>query len=159
MNNLFINLGSGHKKLKGYINVDINPETQPNVCMDCYEYLKTLPTNSVFMVYSSHYLEHIEPQHYLPFLEELHRVTKPAGEWDFVLPFANYSNLWSNPLHYRAYSFNHFKSFYVGGRDNYTKITLLPEYKEPPILIQLFFQLVPFLKREIKFKLKVVKCR
>jgi hypothetical protein len=155
-----INLGSGHKKQKGYINVDINPNVKPDVESDNFEYLKTLKNDIVSKVYSSHYLEHIEPQLYIPFLEELYRVSKNNAIWEFWLPICSNGGLpQGNPLHYRAYWFGHFNSFKPNSKDNYTKIKLIDISPNIPTVKKILLYHFPYLakKRQIYFKLQVEK--
>ncbi len=54
-----LNLGCGHLKFPGWVNVDIRPEVKPDVVGDAVAYVKTLADNSVAAVEAAHFLEHI----------------------------------------------------------------------------------------------------
>ena len=69
-----LNLGCNDFKLKGFINIDIDPRVNPDVVADVCK----LPyeDNSVEEIYAGHVLEHIPM--YIDALKEWHRVLQPG---------------------------------------------------------------------------------
>jgi predicted SAM-dependent methyltransferase len=70
-----INLGCGRKKYEGYINIDANPNAQPDILRDIE---KGLPfdDNSVDYIISEHFLEHVNPDNLHFVMREIWRVLK-----------------------------------------------------------------------------------
>lgn len=152
-----INLGCGKKPKKGFINVDFNSDLADlNINLE-KEGLKHFKTNTITNIYSSHFLEHLKPETYLTFLEDMYRISKNGCIWDLVLPFPNFNNLYSNPLHYRAFAWGYFDSLKPNSRNNYTNIILIDHTPRPNKLLKILYYTFPFLKREIIFKIEVIK--
>jgi GT2 family glycosyltransferase/glycosyltransferase involved in cell wall biosynthesis/predicted SAM-dependent methyltransferase len=55
-----VNLGSGHVPIKGWVNVDANPEVHPDVCMDSFDFVRD-HGREVTELYMGHFLEHLMP--------------------------------------------------------------------------------------------------
>lgn len=94
-----INLGSGTKPLKGYLNVDMDPALHPDVVCDAD---KGLPfkDNSVDEVYSEHFLEHVKDIMFV--IAEIKRVLKKGGKFHSRVP--HFSCLSAHFYqHYRAF--------------------------------------------------------
>lgn len=53
-----VNIGSGHKKIEGWINIDQDPDTTPEILMDITEEF-TFLENSLNFVYNEHFIEHV----------------------------------------------------------------------------------------------------
>ena len=80
-----INLGSGHWKLPGWINVDLDPRSRPDVCADlsaplpfrnaCADYLHT-----------EDFIDQLDLTHAQGFLRECHRILKPGGVLRVLTP-------------------------------------------------------------------------
>lgn len=103
-----VNLGSGRKKLKGYINVDFSPITKPDKVWNLEKKPYPFKTNSVDEVYVEHCLEHINDIKLC--IREIYRILKPGGTFRFFVP--HYSYGFAHPFHIRgfSYSFLHFIS-------------------------------------------------
>lgn len=81
---LKLNLGSGKKRIDGYTNIDINPDTNPDIVADICQ----LPLDSGVCdeVMAIHTLEHLWLQDVLPALKEWFRVLRPGGRLVLELP-------------------------------------------------------------------------
>jgi GT2 family glycosyltransferase/glycosyltransferase involved in cell wall biosynthesis/predicted SAM-dependent methyltransferase len=55
-----VNLGSGHGYMQGWVNVDGNPDVNPDVCMDSFEFVRE-HGHEVTELYMGHFLEHLLP--------------------------------------------------------------------------------------------------
>ena len=100
---LKLHLGCGPTKLEGWVNIDFDPDLNPDVVAD----VRNLPyeEDSVEEIYASHLLEHFGYEE--PVLEEWHRVLKPGGNITVIVPdvlgtwFAWKAGLlWGNPDHH-----------------------------------------------------------
>lgn len=78
-----LNLGCGPDLMKGWVNVDGNPEEEPDVVADVRK-LDMFETGTVDEIFASHILEHIDCRE--PVLEEWCRVLKPTGRITVVVP-------------------------------------------------------------------------
>ena len=87
MKRTFINIGSGHKKLPGFINIDLDP-----VADLCADMTYTLPfaSNSVSGIFSEHFIEHISQAEGVAFLRECRRVLAPDGLLRVATPDLDY---------------------------------------------------------------------
>lgn len=81
-----INLGCDIYPIEGFINVDMEPKVNPDVCMDILSYLKSLEDNTVDEVYAGHVLEHFTTEESIEMLKEIHRVLIPGGLLTAVIP-------------------------------------------------------------------------
>lgn len=80
-----LHLGSGGRKRVGWINVDANPETSPDVVARA-EYLPMFPDGSVDVIESCHLFEHFAYLEAIKALKEWYRVLKPGGRLFVELP-------------------------------------------------------------------------
>lgn len=96
-----LNLGCGHKKLYGWVNVDILPPA------DQLWNLENLPwpweDNSVESVRMIHVLEHLgeSKDAYLGIIKELYRVCKPNADIFIVVPHPRHDDFLNDPTHVR----------------------------------------------------------
>ena len=98
---LSLNLGCGLRRKEGFFGVDRIPLPTVDIVADLNERLADLPDESVERVFSRHTLEHVE--NFLPLMAELHRVLRPNGTIEIIVPhFSNpYGN--SDPTHVRIF--------------------------------------------------------
>jgi len=75
---MIINLGSGNKKLYGFINVDNNPKTNPDILCDGETYIKQYANNTIKHIMMDNYIEHI--QDFETHLQDCIRTLKPNGK-------------------------------------------------------------------------------
>ncbi len=72
-----LNIGSGDRRQEGYMNIDWQTDSSPDVVHNLNIFPYPFPDNSFEEVQASHVLEHLDK----PFevLRELHRILKPGG--------------------------------------------------------------------------------
>ena len=81
---LRLHIGCGPKVKKGWINVDLS--SRADITLDLREPLP-FPDNSCSIIYSEHFLEHLEyPLHAKSFLRESYRVLEPGGVISIGVP-------------------------------------------------------------------------
>ncbi len=73
-----INLGSGHWKFPGWVNVDLDLESQPDVCVDLSGGLPFRDACADFM-HTEDFIDQLQLEHAASFLRECHRILKPGG--------------------------------------------------------------------------------
>lgn len=92
---LRLDLGCGFSKPSGFVGLDNlsgaaiqtrNDETGPDIVIDLNTHGIPFPDGSCSIVRASHFLEHSALD---KMLQEIHRVLKPAGRLDLILPYAN----------------------------------------------------------------------
>lgn len=79
-----LNLGCGADKKQGYVNLDWQSLTNPDVVHDLNNLPYPFPDNSFELVEAFHVLEHLDK----PFLvmKEMHRILKPGGALHIKVP-------------------------------------------------------------------------
>lgn len=82
-----LNLGSGLRKIEGFINIDNRPEVNPDLVCDITQGLP-FEDSSVSYVRAHDILEHIPLGKTLPVIEEIYRVLKPGGIFESFTPDA-----------------------------------------------------------------------
>jgi hypothetical protein len=94
-------LGSGGKKLPGYINVDCTASENPDVVWDLERVRWPWEDNSVDSVEAWHILEHIGDGFFF-FLQELYRVCKPGARIGVIVPHPRHDVFLNDPTHKRV---------------------------------------------------------
>ncbi len=74
-----INLGCGERKLEGYINIDLRQTPATDLVCDITEGLP-YANNSVELIETYHFIEHISENEAVKLLRECHRVLIPEGK-------------------------------------------------------------------------------
>jgi hypothetical protein len=98
-----LNMGCGHNKRPGYVNVDLFPECSPDLVCD----LEVLPwpwgDNSVDAVMFNHSLEHLgqSSKVFLGMMKELYRVCRDGAEIEINVPHPRHDNFINDPTHVR----------------------------------------------------------
>ena len=102
-----INLGCGNDYKKGWVNVDFNKEVKADVYVD---FTKKLPfkENYADLVLLDNVLEHIEPEKYFFFLEELHRICKKGAIIHIYVPHYSGMYAFKHPTHYKYFGIGSF---------------------------------------------------
>jgi len=151
-----INIGCGFKLRKGYLNIDKDEHCSPDLLLDVSDGL-TFDDNSVDEIFSSHALEHVQPEHWRKVISEMVRVTKNGGLWHFVLPFDNVGNR-TNADHFRTFSMGSWSIFYDKPRDDcwYADWHLVPLHEEMNFFWRAFYFVIPLL-HEVEFRFRLVK--
>jgi SAM-dependent methyltransferase len=83
-----LNLACGLTKLEGYVNVDVNPEVEPDMVLDVAGILPW-KDGEVDEVVFFHAIEHIEKRFHLSLLSEFHRILGDKGR--LVLGYPEFS--------------------------------------------------------------------
>lgn len=96
-----MNLGSGGKKLPGYVNVDSQPMEEPDVLCDLGHDPWPWPDDSVGGAVCSHVLEHLTTAELFHFMRELYRVCKHGAEIKLMLPHPRHDIYLNDPTHQR----------------------------------------------------------
>jgi len=98
-----LNMGCGHNKRAGYVNVDLFPECSPDLVCD----LEALPwpweTDSVDGVLFNHSLEHLgqNSRVFLGMMKELYRICRDGAEIEINVPHPRHDNFINDPTHVR----------------------------------------------------------
>lgn len=99
-----LNLGCGHWKLPGYLNVDSQPACEPDQLVDLEALPWPFPDDSCDEVLLSHVLEHLgeERATYLGILKELYRICRPGALVQVIVPHPRHDLFLIDPTHVRA---------------------------------------------------------
>lgn len=111
-----LHLGCGFKKLNGFVNVDIRPETECDI-VDDVAVLKNFKNESADMIYACHVLEHFNRNTYLKTLIRWSEILKSGGILRLSVP-----DLYKvSELHYtKKYTLKQLMGFLYGGQ-NYSE--------------------------------------
>lgn len=98
-----LNIGSGLKRPPGYINVDIEPRTNPDFVCDLTRERWPFEDNSMEEGICSHVMEHIPnlPEPFFHFLREMYRVAAPGAEIQIAVPHPRNDLFLRDPTHMR----------------------------------------------------------
>jgi hypothetical protein len=98
-----LNLGSGTKRIDGYVNVDHSVECNPDIVMDLEVVPWDFPDNAASHVVLSHVLEHLgqTPRAFLAIMQELYRICRNGAEIEITVPHPFHDNFVSDPTHVR----------------------------------------------------------
>jgi hypothetical protein len=98
-----LNLGCGHNRIPGYINVDSAAACQPDQLWDLEQFPWPWADDSVTEAMFVHSLEHIgfEPRVFLQVITELYRVMAPGGEVKIFAPHPRSDDFLNDPTHVR----------------------------------------------------------
>ena len=100
---LKLNLGSGAKRIPGYVNVDSSAECNPDILMDLEQVPWDFPDSSVSHIVMSHVLEHLgqTPQAFLSIMRELYRICCDGADIEITVPHPFHDDFVSDPTHVR----------------------------------------------------------
>jgi predicted SAM-dependent methyltransferase len=94
--------------LEGCINVDIDPESNPDIVHDLTHYPWPFENDSAHGIACVHVLEHLihqgNAEEFFMFFRECWRVLKGGGELKIVVPDANSNGAFSDPWHTSAWN-------------------------------------------------------
>ncbi len=93
---LKLNIGSGGRPLKDFINIDKDSRFKPDIVRDVERGLP-FGDSTVDMVYASHFMEHVEPDQINFVMFEIWRVLKPGKEFRCIVPINR--GLMASPYH------------------------------------------------------------
>lgn len=97
-----LNLGCGYHKLEDFVNVDRDPQCQPDMEFDL-EQPWPLATDSVDIMVMHHTLEHLgeTTQQFFSLIQEMYRVSRPNCTWKITVPHFNSDVYHIDPTHVR----------------------------------------------------------
>jgi len=98
---LRIDLGSGTKPRPGFYGLDQLDLPGVDIVADLNRPLGGLPDNCVEHLFSSHALEHVE--RFLPLMDEIHRIMRPRGLLEIIVPHFSNPYYYSDPTHVRFF--------------------------------------------------------
>lgn len=80
-----LHLGCGDKKIKGYVNIDIREDVNPDI-VDDITVLNQFNDGEVDLIYACHVLEHFGRHEYLDVLKNWHKKIKKGGKIRLSVP-------------------------------------------------------------------------
>ena len=86
MDDIKLNLGCDRFKLTGFINIDINPEVDPNICMNLKDIKKYFENSSTDFIIANHVLEHLSLEEATNLLKDCFDILKPFRSLLVVVP-------------------------------------------------------------------------
>jgi SAM-dependent methyltransferase len=105
-----INLGSGLKRIDGFLNVDCDSRMNPDFVVDLNKELLPFEDNSVDEIVAHHILEHIGVN-FLTLMQEIYRVCKDGAIIDIEVPHHRHENFYGDPTHVRPITVDMLKKF------------------------------------------------
>lgn len=98
------NMGCGHGKLPGYVNVDAYAACEPDEVVDLEQTPWPWPDNCAEEVQFIHSLEHMggDPKVFLAIMQELYRVSQPGALVRIHVPHPRHDNFIGDPTHVRV---------------------------------------------------------
>ena len=110
MSSIKINLGSGYKRIDGFINIDNDPAVNPDYVVNLESDKLPFNDSEVNEVIASHILEHIGAG-YIPLIKELYRVCEDGAILHITFPYHRSDWYTDDPTHLRPLTSNSFKLF------------------------------------------------
>ena len=106
-----LNLGCGLKHVPETVNLDITPETNPDVVHDLNDVPWPLPNDHFREVLAYDVIEHLAD--FIATMEEIHRVCRDKAIVRITVPHFSCANAYTDPTHRRL--FGYFSFDYVTG--------------------------------------------
>lgn len=137
-----LNIGCGAFKKEGFINLDYDPRTQPDVIHNLNEFPYPFSDDQFSLIEADHVLEHIED----PFkaMKEVHRILKPNGK--LIIKVPHFSRGFTHPEHKRGFDVSfpyYFNPTFKGGYAGC-------EFKTQRVHLKWFAQ--PYLRKSVLSK-------
>ncbi len=119
-----LDLGCGQNPRSGFYSVDHIEMEGVDVIADLNQPLTMCPDDSVENIYSRHVFEHV--REFLPLMREIHRIIKPGGSIEIVVP--HFSNVFgfSDPTHLRFFGL--FTMYYFVAREHQPQKRKVPDF-------------------------------
>jgi hypothetical protein len=99
-----LNLGSGRKRPKGFVNIDNIASCEPDYLMDLEKTPWDLPSDCADEILLNHVLEHLgaESSTFLAIMQELYRVSQNGCSIQINVPHPLHCDFRTDPTHVRA---------------------------------------------------------
>lgn len=94
-----LNLGSGIKRIEGFINVDYNDKANPDVVCDLEVPPYPFDNDSIDYIIMSHVYEHI--RNAVGMMKEIYRICADKAVIEIVSPYYTWRGAYSDPTHVR----------------------------------------------------------
>jgi len=100
------NMGCGHNKMNGYVNVDLSAVCGPDQVVDLESMPWPWPDDCAEEVIFNHCLEHLggDPKVFLSIMKELYRVCRDNAVVKIAVPHPRHDNFIGDPTHVRVIS-------------------------------------------------------
>lgn len=98
---LKLNMGSGGTTIKGFKNVDVNPNLA-DICWDLRNTPYPFDDRSVNYIVAHHIVEHLYAHENLAFMDECWRILEDGGKLELIFPKWDSKYAWIDPTHVRA---------------------------------------------------------
>ena len=113
-----INIGSGRKYMNGWLNIDINPDTSPDLVLDLAQPDLEFPIDansetlgdfrlkedSVDLIVADNVIEHID--NLTTFMTNCLRLLREKGRMVIIVPYHRSNTAWQDPTHVKAFNEN-----------------------------------------------------
>lgn len=98
------NMGCGHNRLDGFVNVDLFPECAPDVVCDLESLPWPWPDDCAERVVFNHSLEHIgqDTRIFLGMMQQLYRICRDGAQIDIAVPHPRHDDFLDDPTHVRV---------------------------------------------------------
>jgi SAM-dependent methyltransferase len=134
-----LNIGSGNKIMKGYLNLDIVKLKHVDMVHDLNIYPYPFKDNTFEEVYADNVMEHLDD--IIKPVEEIHRISKNNAIIKIIVPYTPSVWAFCDPTHkqfYTYFTFNYFTetdelNYYSHARFEINKITIRFEKYMKPI--------------------------
>jgi len=126
-----LDIGCGRRKAANAIGLDELTDSDADIVLNLEKFPWSLKSNSFELVYCRHILEHLDDV--VKTMEEIHRVSEPAGKVIIEVPHFSHPDAFRDPTH------KHYFSYFT--LEYFTGNPLYPQYSSVRFKI---------LKREIK---------
>ncbi len=97
-----LDLGCGMNKKAGFLGVDISPDINPDFIHNLDVYPYPFEDNSVFEIFTSHFIEHVKDIKL--FMEECWRILVPMGMMTIIAPYYSSVRAFQDYTHVRPIS-------------------------------------------------------
>jgi SAM-dependent methyltransferase len=112
-----LNLGCGRKKMTGALNLDVTPDTDPDVVHDLNVIPWPFHDNRFTEVYAHDVIEHIDDV--VRVMNELHRVCQDGARVHITVPHFSSANAFTDPTHRHYFGWFSFDYFTGEHEHNY----------------------------------------
>jgi ubiquinone/menaquinone biosynthesis C-methylase UbiE len=161
-----LDLGCGKNKHKGAIGFDVKKLPGVDI-MGSIDEVLPFRNNKFDIIYCSHIMEHCKKEKFIQLMEEIHRISKPNGLVNIIVPYYTSKDSFTDPTHNIFFTEhtldyfieNHPLNYYAKARFKIEKVQFYyqsPLWKYNPfrrILRHYFLNIVS----SIYFQLRVVK--
>lgn len=96
-----LNLGAGYKRFDGFLNVDSDPATEPDILADIGKDILPIEDSSVDEIIANHILEHLGGDTFFHALKEIYRISKNTAIINVIVPHFRHDYFYGDPTHVR----------------------------------------------------------